>query len=350
MCVPNLDLESDDSDAREPLPNEVSTGERPRLRAGMSLRGRVTAVVVSTVAVVGTAAHLIFPELKIDAVAVGLLVIAALPWLGYLFDSVEMPGGWRVQYRQRLERSEQDARDARDEAAKAREDAQIAVGVAGVTGLRGSRLIDPDEEPLAAVRRLAGEYVALRQTAASSERTATATRLFGALAALTPQAPGFDLSEALRDTDPGMRLAGYAYLYGNPMPELLGELVAAVRDREDQHFSQYWALRALGVLVDMTGPAQVPDEIVDALRDFVALRLPAHSDRHVELSRILARIDRARARARVRGRSDDRRSTPKRDRRNTGTGADTSSGTGTGSGTAQGAGAGAASTAPPIAQ
>jgi hypothetical protein len=43
--------------------------------------------------------HLIFPNLKIDAITLILLIIAISPWLAPLFKSLEFPGGWKVEFR-----------------------------------------------------------------------------------------------------------------------------------------------------------------------------------------------------------------------------------------------------------
>jgi hypothetical protein len=45
----------------------------------------------------------IFPTfLPTDAVTIGFLVAAVLPWLGMLFDTAELPGGWKFKF-QKLE-------------------------------------------------------------------------------------------------------------------------------------------------------------------------------------------------------------------------------------------------------
>jgi hypothetical protein len=44
--------------------------------------------------------RLIFPQLTIDAVTLGLLVIAVLPWIAPLIKSLELPGGWKVELRE----------------------------------------------------------------------------------------------------------------------------------------------------------------------------------------------------------------------------------------------------------
>jgi len=42
-------------------------------------------------------AHVIWPSLAIDAITLGLLVIAVLPWLAPLVKSLELPGGWKIE-------------------------------------------------------------------------------------------------------------------------------------------------------------------------------------------------------------------------------------------------------------
>ena len=42
--------------------------------------------------------HVVFPRLAIDAVALVLIVVAVVPWLAPLFKSVQIPGGWKVEF------------------------------------------------------------------------------------------------------------------------------------------------------------------------------------------------------------------------------------------------------------
>jgi len=44
-------------------------------------------------------AHLIWPNLTIDAITVTLLFIALVPWLAPLFKSLEFPGGWKIEFK-----------------------------------------------------------------------------------------------------------------------------------------------------------------------------------------------------------------------------------------------------------
>jgi hypothetical protein len=43
-------------------------------------------------------AHIIWPTLAIDFVALGLIIVATLPWLSPLVKSLELPGGWKVEF------------------------------------------------------------------------------------------------------------------------------------------------------------------------------------------------------------------------------------------------------------
>jgi hypothetical protein len=44
--------------------------------------------------------HLVWPDLKIDAVTVALLAILILPWLSPMLQSLELPGGAKVTFRE----------------------------------------------------------------------------------------------------------------------------------------------------------------------------------------------------------------------------------------------------------
>lgn len=54
---------------------------------------------ISLVAVAALAARMIWPEFKIDAITLGLMVLAILPWLAELIESAKFPGGWEVKFR-----------------------------------------------------------------------------------------------------------------------------------------------------------------------------------------------------------------------------------------------------------
>jgi len=56
------------------------------------------AILVSAGALVIALVHVIWPDVEIDAVTVVLLAVAAVPWLGPIFKSIELPGGWKFEY------------------------------------------------------------------------------------------------------------------------------------------------------------------------------------------------------------------------------------------------------------
>jgi len=43
--------------------------------------------------------HLIWPRLSVDAVTLVLFCIALIPWLAPIFKSLELPGGWKFEFR-----------------------------------------------------------------------------------------------------------------------------------------------------------------------------------------------------------------------------------------------------------
>ncbi|MEV6826642.1 hypothetical protein [Amycolatopsis sp. NPDC051102] len=235
-------------------------------------RRRWLGAAVSLVALLGAAGHLIWPGLKIDAITVLLLVVALVPWLGDLLESIELPGGWKVKYRDLQQRQDALERTTAD----ASSTAQAALGAA-----RGEDL-PPTMET---VRLFAQEYRRLRKTPRQLARTAELDQLFGTMVTVLPRVPGFDPVQALGDDDGGMRLAGYAALYGRPDPALLEETVRAL-GREPTAFIQYWAIRTVAAMLERADPAAVPDEVYDVLEELYG-RLPQGTSRREQLGRLL---------------------------------------------------------------
>jgi uncharacterized membrane protein YfbV (UPF0208 family) len=64
-------------------------------------RGRlVVSVAVTIVALAFVLAHLIWPDLEIDAIALAFVGVAIVPWLGPLLESIEFPGGFKATFRE----------------------------------------------------------------------------------------------------------------------------------------------------------------------------------------------------------------------------------------------------------
>ena len=83
---------------REEQPN-TSREEQP------NTSGRVAvSIAVTLVALAFVVAHLIWPDLEIDAIALAFVGIAIVPWLGPLLESIEFPGGFKATFREVEER------------------------------------------------------------------------------------------------------------------------------------------------------------------------------------------------------------------------------------------------------
>lgn len=54
---------------------------------------------ITLVAVLLAFVHLMWPDLKIDTITIGLFIIGILPWLASLLQSAKLPGGWEITFR-----------------------------------------------------------------------------------------------------------------------------------------------------------------------------------------------------------------------------------------------------------
>ncbi|MBI4454930.1 MAG: hypothetical protein HY644_03420 [Acidobacteria bacterium] len=68
-------------------------------------------IVISAFATMLIVAHLLFPAVRVDGFTLVLFAIAVLPWLGTIFKSVQLPGGFRIEYHD-LEKAKENAERA----------------------------------------------------------------------------------------------------------------------------------------------------------------------------------------------------------------------------------------------
>ena len=54
---------------------------------------------ISVIAILLLVARMIWPNLKVDTITLGLMVVAVLPWLSALISSAKFPGGWEVTFK-----------------------------------------------------------------------------------------------------------------------------------------------------------------------------------------------------------------------------------------------------------
>ena len=96
--------------------HETETERIDRRRA----RQRIVAAGISVISLGLVVVRLVWPQLDIDVATLALLLVAILPWLGGVFSRVELPGGWRLEYRELAERVERTERDVANVAHSAR--------------------------------------------------------------------------------------------------------------------------------------------------------------------------------------------------------------------------------------
>ena len=70
----------------------------------MTLRNLKGTITLAALAIV--LARVLWPELRVDAVSLGLLALAVLPWLSPLIKSAELPGGWKIEFQEVKEAGE----------------------------------------------------------------------------------------------------------------------------------------------------------------------------------------------------------------------------------------------------
>jgi hypothetical protein len=85
---------------------EKAPGAAERKREAEAKKAALIRYVLTGVAVLLAAAHMVWPAASIDSITLGLLAIAVVPWLGPLFKSIELPGGVKVEYRELQEAAE----------------------------------------------------------------------------------------------------------------------------------------------------------------------------------------------------------------------------------------------------
>lgn len=273
-----------DNDITENNGNHAPAGKNNAAKATMPTR-----LLVTSVALAAAIFHLIWSDLRVDGVIVALLVVALMPWLGAVFDSIELPGGVKVHYlEQRLDKAQTELSKAQTETQHAKRAAASAsqkAAVAFATNKPDSRTRHADRQ----LKELVAQYNEARAAQESSpRRTAILTEIAGRMVALSGQLSHYDWRKALGSDDPGLRVAGYAWLYANPNPRAAQLLVDTVTVREETHFGQYWGLEALQRCLPLADAVTVA-ALTPKLKDFLS-RLPTDSDRHYELSNLLDQL------------------------------------------------------------
>jgi len=287
-----------DNDTTANKSNHAPSGQNNAAKSAMPTR-----LLVTTVALAAALFHLIWTDLKVDGVIVALLVVALVPWLGGVFDSIEVPGGLKVHYLEQrlnetqtqLSKAQTETQHAKTETQQAKTETQHAKRAADSASQKAALVFaanKPDGRTRHAdkqLRNLVDKYNKERAAQESSpRRTAILTDIAGQMVALSSQLSHYHWRRALKADDPGQRVAGYAWLYANPTPRAAQLLVDTVTVSEETHFGQYWGLQALQRCLPLADPVTVA-ELTPTLKEFLP-KLPTDSDRHYELSNLLERL------------------------------------------------------------
>jgi hypothetical protein len=232
-----------------------------------------TSVGVTTVALAAVAAHLAWPNLRIDFVTVTLLAVACLPWLRGIVSSVDLPGGTSIRLAAR-------------QRAVAREQQETIDAVRAVA--TADKKVAPDEK-LAKIYKLADEYERIRAAMPSGHRR---TQAMGQIArqilSLMPL-DRYDPDADLLSPKAGRRLVAYLSLVADPDASHAEELARTLTEREGIPYNQSWALRALSRIVDTHGGESISRKGVAQLRGMRDGLRPG-SDRQLLLADLVDRI------------------------------------------------------------
>ncbi|MFF3488865.1 hypothetical protein ACFYXC_37195 [Streptomyces sp. NPDC002701] len=249
-------------------------------------RRRYTATAITGIALLATVVHLAWPHIELDAATVTLLAIGAIPWLGGIFDSISLPGGASVQFRQlsaRVEEAEATAARLERAVEGAADTSQVAL-TAAQEHTSGELRTDPGE----AVQRLAAHYLNLRQSLpAGSERTHLMQQVFNQLVRETTRISDPPLTSWLESDNGGLRLAAYTRLFLDPDPRYLDALLDAVL-KDDFAYNVSRGIRSLENIVGVMGPEQISVGTVHRLRTYLSDLPEGNRKRH--LRRLLDRF------------------------------------------------------------
>jgi hypothetical protein len=198
---------------------------------------------------------------RLDVIAVGLLVIAALPWAASFLSEISVPGVLDAKFRA-LEEKIQETQDQADNATRQ----AIASEDLVLKPLPSSGALTGDA--LDTLKVLGQRYVATRSSMKSGdERTSTMTAIFRDMSAAAGNFEGeWPLaSRWLLASDAGMVLAAIAYDYVHNDEADVSPLIAAALSTK-QPFIQYWALRVVLDIVRSTGLKMLSQKDIADLR------------------------------------------------------------------------------------
>lgn len=237
---------------------------------------------------------------RFDMMALGLMVLVALPWLGALVEEFKIGG---IEAKLRAIREEAaEAADAATEAREVAEEAILSRSAPAVAPPSVETSMDADpmieaarldtqppsqDDPLAELEALAQRYLAKRDSMSKGAlRTAATTSIFGDMqrAAMALGADHAAIQTWIASDDPGRQLAAIAWLREFPAACPPATFIRLI-ERATHSFVQYWGLRALSGRIDALGTDEF--SIADRVRlKEIRSLVPAGTDRSAQIKRI----------------------------------------------------------------
>ena len=227
---------------------------------------------------------------KLDPTFLGLVAIAAVPWLAAFIKKLELPGGWKFEF-QELKKQFQEVRGTAQSADLKAETATELAQAKAPTASRGLQTSDDQARLRGELEELAKEYNRVRASQlAGSRRTSNMTAVVSKMIAAAGTSTELKAEELLNDKDNGKRLIAYAAIYARPDCKYLQQLTSALTKVETTPFGQYWAIQALRKVIGKCDPNSIEKQTIVELRRFLQEELSPSEDRYVELARILKEL------------------------------------------------------------
>lgn len=225
--------------------------------------------------------HICWPNLKIDGITLGLLILVLIPWMAPLIKSIELPGIGKLE----LQDIKKDIENVKAVAQSADTKASLSL-----VSTFDKSVLSPDEAAaLQNLEQLITDYDDTRTKMAAGEmRTRKMTSISNNMIKLMADIKDFDWTGGLQTNDHGRRLAAVAYLFAKADLQGLKPLIDALT-KEETAFGQYWAIQALARLAEKFPLKDLEETEKEKLKVFYN-NLPKPSDRQYELRKILSGI------------------------------------------------------------
>ncbi len=232
---------------------------------------------ITGIAILVAVIRIIFPDLSIDAVSLGLIILALAPWLSPIIKSIEIAGVGKIELQELKNQVEQLQGGVLS--------ANLKADLATATAAKKDE-IKSDDLPRQRLPELSKKYVETRKALKSGpERTTLMGRIFSEMVLQAINIEYLDVDELLREQNAGDRLSAFAYLFAKPSPEKLDALLNSVLV-EPKPFNQYWGIQVIRKTISQMYPQEVSREIAEKLKRLLKTLTP-NTDRYYETKSIV---------------------------------------------------------------